>query len=195
MSTVSGVNNSSLVTYATNLANSASLKRALNKLGSAVDQGDLTSAGSAFKSLIQAHPEYAASSTSTSESSDGINAHFAALSKAIDGKDSSAAQTAWSQIKSDLKKAGVTDLSDSAGSTAKLLAQAKASRDEAIMGALFGSSSSSSLASLLGATASSDSTSATSLLSDWLTYKQGNTGTTSTSSSADNSGSTLDTKA
>lgn len=194
MSTVSSLSTSASASYAVKLAESFALKRNLSKLGSAIEKGDLTSAGSTLSALIKAHPEYATSSSGP-DSGSGINADFAAISTAIEDQDTEAAKEAWKQLKSDLAEAGVTDTSDGTAAIQKLLTETKESVNESILSSLFGadSSSSDSVSALLGlGSSTSDSTSLSSLISSWVTYKKD----ISTSSIAsDSTGSTLDAEA
>ena len=197
MSQVTGVSSSAGVSYATQLAQTSALKRSLNNLGTAVQNGDLTTAGSILTAFMQANPQYASTSSDGSQSQDPINQDFQALADAISNNQVDTAQSAWTQIKSDLAQSGVTDLSDGPAATATLLAQAKASIDQQILSDAFGTSSGgdASLTSLLGGSSgSSDGVGlSSSLLSDWLTYKEG--GSTSPAAAADSTGNNLDTTA
>jgi hypothetical protein len=195
MSTVNSVSSSASVTYATQLAQTFALKRSLNNLGTAVQSGDLTSAGSVLAAFVKANPQYASTSSAGAQSQDPMNQHFQALADAISSNQVDAAKSAWTQIQGDLSKSGVTDLGNDAAAIAKLLAQTKASMNQQILSDAFATSSGgeSSLSSLLGG--SNDSSSAvglsSSLLSDWLTYRQG--GNASPIPTATSAGSKLDT--
>lgn len=195
MSTVNSVSSSASVTYATQLAQTSALKRSLNNLGTAVQSGDLTSAGSVLAAFVKANPQYASTSSAGAQSQDPMNQHFQALADAISSNQIDTAKSAWTQIQGDLAKSGVTDLGNDAAATAKLLAQAKASMNQQILSDAFPTSSGgeSSLSSLLGG--SNDSSSAvglgSSLLSDWLTYQQG--GNASPIPTTTSAGSKLDT--
>lgn len=197
MSAVTGISNSASVTYATQLAQTSALKRSLSSLGTAVQNGDLTSASSILAAFVKANPQYASTSSSGSQSPDPINQDFQALTDAISNNQVDTAKSAWTQITGDLAKSGVTDLSTGPAATAQLLAQTKASMDQEILSDIFGTGSgdNGSLTSLLGG--SSDSSSSvglsSSLLSEWLTYKAG--GNTSPTPTADNAGSNLDSAA
>ena len=197
MSGITGVSSSASVSYATQLAQTSALKRSLNSLGTAVQNGDLTTAGSILTAFIQANPQYASTSSAGSQSQDPINQDFQALADAISNNQVDTAQSAWAQIKSDLAKSGVTDLSDGPAATATLLAQTKASMDQQILSDAFGTSSGDgiSLLSLLDGSSSSSSGAglSSSLLSNWLTYKEG--GSTSPTAAADSAGNNLDTTA
>jgi hypothetical protein len=199
MSTTTGVTSSSSASYATELAQTSQLRRTLHNLGSAIESGDVSSASSILTTFIKAHPEYAAaasSSSSTDTTSTGtgstLNTDFQTLAKALDASDADAAKTAWTQLKSDVAAAGVTDLSDGKAATAKLLAETKTSVDEAIISGMFGvsTSSDSSVATLIGVgSGDANSDAVSSAITSWLTYEadgQTSTGTT---------GSTLNTAA
>jgi hypothetical protein len=196
MSTTSGVTSSSSASYATELAETSQLRRSLNNLGTAIQSGNLSSASSILSAIIKAHPEYTTTSSSdtSTTSTSPINTDFQTLAKALDASDADAAKTAWTQLKSDMAAAGVTDLSDGKADTAKLLAETKTSVNEAIISNMFGvsASSDSSVATLIGDSSSSDSSSdaVSSAISSWLTYEAD--GKTSTSSSTT---STLNTAA
>ena len=195
MSTVSSLSSSAGVTYATQLAQTSALKRSLSNLGSAVQKGDLTSAGAILTAFVNANPQYASTSSGSAQSQDPVNQGFQALTDAISSKEVDAAKSAWTQITSDLAKSGVTDLNDGVAATAKLLAQAKASITQQILSDAFGTGSESgtSLTALLGGSSGSNSDSplSSSLLSDWLTY-YGNSAPAGVAVSA---GSKLDTTA
>jgi hypothetical protein len=197
MSSITGLSSADSVSYATQLAQTSTLKRSLNSIGTAIENGDLTSAGSALTALVKNNPQYAATSSDGSPSQDPINQDFQTLADAISNNQSDSAQSAWAQVKSDLSSAGVTDLSDGTAATAQLLADTKASISQQILSNAFGTSAGSNLSvsSLIGG--GSDSSSAaglsSSLISNWLTYKAG--GATSTSTTADTTGNTLNTAA
>ena len=144
---------------------------------------------------MKAFPQYAASSGAASQSQDPINQGFQKITAAISNHDTGAAQAAWTQLKSDLKQAGVSDLSDGKAATAKLLAENKASLNQAILDSFYHASlgAESTLSTLFGATgASSSSTnSVSSAIGEWLTYQA--TGTTATATTA--TGDKLDTTA
>ena len=197
MSAVNNISSSAGFTYATQLAQTSALKRSLNNLGNAVQSGDLTAAGAILTAFIKANPQYASASSTASSSQDPINQDFQALSDAVSNNQADAAKTAWTQIKSDLAKCGVTDLSVGPAATAKLLAQAKASLSQQILNDAFGATSpnGTSVNLLLGG--SGDSGSAvglsSSLLSDWITYQAG--GNTSPTAVGTSTGSKLDSAA
>ena len=197
MSIVSSSSSSTSVTYATQLAQTSALKRSLNNLGTAVQNGDLTSAGATLTAFINANPQYASTSSSDTQSQDSINQDFQALADALSKNDVDNAKSAWARIKSDLAESGVSDLNNGAATTAKLLAQNKASIEQQILSNTFGTSPDSGglLTSLLGG--SSDSNNevglSSSLLGDWLTYKNG--GSTSLTATTASTGGNLDTAA
>jgi hypothetical protein len=197
MNAVTGVSSSGSVNYATQLAQTSALERSLYNLGAAVQNGDLTSAGSILTEIIKANPQYAYTSSDGSQSQDPINQDFQALADAISNNQADTAKSAWTQIQGDLAKSGITDLSNGAAATAELLAQTKASIAQQIISDTFGASSAGgiSAASLPGG--SSDTSGGTglssSLISDWLTYQAG--GTASPPAAADITGTNLDTTA
>jgi hypothetical protein len=156
MSAVSGTS-SSAVAYATQLASAATLRNSLNAIGTAVQNGDMTTANSLITTFIQNNPQYA--STSGSSSTDPISQDFQSLATAVSGGQVSAAQSAWASVKSDLANDGV-NLNTSAV-TAQAIQQNKTTIDQDILGDLFGDSSSSGSGGLTS-----------SLLNNWVTYKQ-----------------------
>jgi hypothetical protein len=166
----------------------------------------MTSASSILTALIAANPQYATSSstssTSTSSSStqsqDPLNQDFQNLASAISSNQPDTAKAAWAQLKTDLAKAGITNITSPTNLAAQAVAQNKVSMEQSLLSALFsgsnsdssspslvsllgGSSDSSStssspdLTSLLGGTSSSDTSSSTdpvaAALSNWLTYQ------------------------
>jgi len=198
MSAVTSVSsNSANVAYATQLAQTSALRRSLNNLGTAVQNGDLTSAGSILTAFIKANPQYASTSSGSSQSASPINQDFQSLANAISNNQVDAARSAWAQIKTDLAQNGVSDLSDGKADTAKLLAQTKASIAQQIVSNAFGTSSSSgtSATSLLDGSVSSNSGGGLSsaLIGGWLTYQEG--GSTSPVASTATMGSSLNASA
>lgn len=107
------------------------------------------------------------------------------------------AQSAWAQLKSDLAQSGVTNLNDGTAATAALLAETKASVEQQILSATFGTSSGdgTSVTSLLGGSSASSNGAglSSSLIGDWLTYQAG--GNTSPLATANSTGNGLDTTA
>ena len=194
MSAITSVTSSDNAAYATQLAQASKFRRSLNSLGSAIDNGDLTSAGSTLTGIMKAFPQYAASSGEASPSQDPINQGFQKITAAIANHQTEAAKTAWTQLKSDLKQAGVSDISDGKAATAKLLADNKASLNQAILDSFYSAStgSGSTFSALFGTTGSTSTAtdSVSSAIGEWLTYKA--TGTTAASAAA---GDTLDTTA
>jgi hypothetical protein len=196
MSAITAVSSSANVTYATQLAQSSALRRSLNNLGVAVQSGDLSTAGSVLTALQKAHPEYAASSAEGTQSVDPINQSFQTLANAISSNEADAARSAWTQIKADLAKEGVTDISDGTAATAKLLEDSKDSIAQQILSDTFGTSSGSpvTINSLLsGSSKSSSEALSNSLMSDWVTYRAG--GKTSLPPAVTSAGRKLDTAA
>jgi hypothetical protein len=184
MSSLSSVTNSSAASYATQLAQSSALERSLYNLGSAIQGGDLTSAGSILSSIIQANPQYATNSSSSSNSSstqsqNPINQDFQNLATAIQNNDLGTAQSVWSQLKTDLAGAGVTNISSSTQIAQQAIAQNQVTEDQALLSSLFGSSDSSSPLSVLlnqGASSGNATDPVAAALSNWLTYQaNGNT--------------------
>lgn len=196
MSTTNSVSNSSGSSYAQQLAESSALKRSLYSLGQAVQTGDLDSAGSILNALVKAHPEYAASGSGASDSTDPINAGFQALTTAISKKDAQGARSAWNNLKGALAKEGLNDLGSGTTLAANTTAQLEASMDQNLVSALLGGSSSNSasnVSTLLGLDSGSQS-SVNSSVSNWLLYKADSTTTTSTPDTS-TSGTNLDTQA
>jgi hypothetical protein len=175
MSALSSVSNSSTANYAVQLAQTSAIERTLYNLGSAVQNGNLTAAGSILTAFIQANPQYATSSSSGSTpSQEPINQDFQNLASAISSNQTDAARSAWAQLKTDMAQAGVTNISSPADIAAQAVAQSKASMQQALLSTLFTPSSDSSL-SLLGLNGSSSGPSAadplSSVLSNWMTYQ------------------------
>jgi hypothetical protein len=166
MSTVTGISSSASFDYATQLAQTSALKRSLNSLGNAVQNGDLASAGSVLTALVKANPQYAATASDSSQPQNPINQDFQALADAISNSQADTAQSAWTQIKSDLADNGVTDLSDGTSATAKLLTDTQDSISQQILSDVVATS-------ILGGGSdpSSGAGLASSLLSNWLTYQ------------------------
>lgn len=196
MSSLSSVSSSSGAGYATQLAQSSSLERSLYNLGSAIQSGNLTSAGSILTGLIQANPQYATTSASgsSSGSQSPINTDFENLASAISSNDPDTAKSAWSQLKSDLAAAGVTNINSGTDIEAQTLAANKVSMEQTLLTSLFGggSGSSSSVAELLGGSGGSTTgtDSVASAVSNWLTYQAD--GSTSVPASANPDQSILD---
>jgi hypothetical protein len=199
MSTVSSVS-SSADSYATQLAETASLKQSLTQIGSAIQNGDMTSANSLLTAFMQQNPQFDTTSSSSStsgDSQDPVNQDFQSLVTAVSGNQVSAAQSAWTQVLNDFAKAGVS-LSNSAATTAEAVEQGKANMDQQLLSDLFGTNSSSdgsSLASLLASSnAPGDSTGlSSSILGAWVTYEEG--GTTTPTSTQGTLGGLLNTSA
>jgi hypothetical protein len=192
MSTVSGISSDSgSAAYATQLAQTSQLQRSLYNLGAAVQDGDLNSAGATLTALMQAYPQYASSSSSSTNASAPVNADFQSLSNAIDNNDSAGAKAAWQQLKTDLANEGVA-VNDGSASTAQLLANAKASLDQGILSQTFGvGADSSSLQTLIGAGSleSSAGDGLSSILSNWVTYQAAGSAAPSATSGANLNGS------
>ena len=197
MSVLSGISSSAGVSYATELAQTSALKRNLNNLGTAVQNGDLTSAGSILSAFIKANPQFAITSSADSQAQDPINQDFQALADAITNNLADTAKSAWTQIKSDLATSGATDLSDGTAATAELLAQTQTSLAQQILSNAFGTSSGDglSLTSLIGGNsgASGSVGSSSSVFSDWLIYQAG--GNTSPAAASASAGNRLNTTA
>jgi len=197
MSVLSGISSSAGVSYATELAQTSALKRNLNNLGTAVQNGDLTSAGSILSAFIKANPQFAITSSADSQAQDPINQDFQALADAITNNLADTAKSAWTQIKSDLATSGATDLSDGTAATAELLAQTQTSLAQQILSNAFGTSSGDglSLMSLIGGNsgASGSVGSSISVFSDWLIYQAG--GNTSPAAASASAGNRLNTTA
>jgi hypothetical protein len=194
-STTTGVSSSSSGSYAVELAQTSHLKRSLHSLDRAIQNGNLSSARSSLVTLINALPKYTPPPDDPADTADPINKGFQAVAKALDDNNADAAKKAWTQVKSDLAKAGVSDITDGKADTAKLLADAKASMNSAIIGKMFGigSDDGASVTTLLGAksTSSSDD-SVNAAIAKWLNYEADG----KTHNIDDNgSGGTLDKKA
>jgi hypothetical protein len=151
------------------------LRNSLNAIGTAVQNGDMTTASSLLTAFIQDNPQYA--STSSSSSTDPISQDFQTLATAVSGNQVDAAKSAWASVTKDLANDGV-NLSTSAV-TAQAISQSNTTINQSILSSLFGDSSNSdgstpSVASLLGGSTDASSTVglSSSLLNDWVTYDQ-----------------------
>jgi hypothetical protein len=185
---------SSAITYATQLAQTSALKRSLTNLGTAIQNGDMVTASTMLAAFIKANPQYTSTSSGATPSQDPISQDFQTLATAISNGQVDAAQTAWTQVKSDLANDGVTNLSD--GTPSELIAQNKAAMDQEIMSDLFGASTggSSSISTLLGGSDGSSSQIglSSSLLENWQTDQEnGTTAPVATTSSSSNLLNTL----
>jgi hypothetical protein len=203
LSSLSSVSNSSGASYATQLAQTSSLENSLYNLGSAIQGGNLTAAGSILTAIIQANPQYATNSSSSSSSSSlssssstqsqsPINQDFQNLATAIQNGDAVTAQSVWTQLKSDLANAGVTNISSGSQIAAQAISQNQVSEDQSILSSLLGGSDSSSPLSVLlnqNSTSSSGPDSVSAALSNWLTYQAD--GNTTPISATSNSGGNL----
>ena len=166
MNAATKISSSTGLNYAMDLAKNSALKRSLYRLGTAIENGNLSSARATLTALIKANPEYSTAVAQTgSQPPDQTDQDFKALTDAISNNDSGKAKSAWIQVKADLAKSGVTGLSDGTAATAKLVADAKASVSQQIISATLtqGSAVQSGNETGLGA----------SLLSAWLTFKTG----------------------
>jgi hypothetical protein len=225
MSSLSSVSGSTSASYAAQVAQTSAFERSLYNLGTAVQNGDMTSAGSILTALIQANPQYATTSSASggsAQSQDPLNQDFQNLASAISSNQPDAAKTAWTQLKNDLAKAGITNISSGTDLAAQAVAQNEVSMQQALLTSLFGSgtnstsgspnlatllggstdttdstSSSPDLASLLGGTSSSDTSTSTdpltAALNNWLMYQSDGTASAPTGSSSTTNG--LDTVA
>ena len=157
MSSTSALGSSSSATYAVQLAQTSALQRSLYNLDTAVQSGNLSSAGSNLAAIMKAYPQYAPSASDSSSSQDPVNQGFQALADAIGKNDAAGAKTAWTKIKSELTKEGLPALKNPTDNTALVLAQNKESMDQSVLSSLFGTSSSTtpSVDSLLGGASSS----------------------------------------
>jgi hypothetical protein len=197
MSALTGVSSSGSVSYATQLAQTSSFERSLYNLGTAVQNGNLTAAGSILTALMKANPQYATASSAgdASSSQDSINQDFQALTNAISNNQTDVAQTAWTQLKGDLAQKGISQITDGTTLAAQAVAENKAAMDQALLSNLFGtaSDSSPSVITLLGggSNPSSSSDSVNGVLSNWLTYEA--SGSASAPATTAAAGTSLDT--
>jgi hypothetical protein len=214
MSSLSSVSSSANSSYAGQLAQTSAFERSLYNLGTAVQNGDMTSASSILTALIAANPQYATSSSTSStsgtstpssstQSQDPLNQDFQNLASAISSNQPDAAKTAWTQLKNDLAKAGITNISSGTTLAAQAVAQNNLAMQQDLLSALFSgesnsASSSPSLVSLLGGSSNSSSTSSATdsvnaALSNWMTYQAD--GSASTLANTDSSTDGLNTVA
>ena len=135
------------------------------------------------QSAIRLQFNLTSSSSNSSQTQDPINQDFQTLANAISSNQVAAAQSAWTQIQSDLASNGITNLSDGKAATAELLAQTQASITQQIVSDALDASR----------TIDSGTGLSSSLISSWLTYQDG--GSATSLSSAGNTGSILDTSA
>jgi hypothetical protein len=175
MSALTGVSGSAGVTYATQLAQTSALKRSLYNLGSAIQSGDLTAAGSTLNAMMKANPQYALASTGSKQPQDPINQDFQNLAKAISNNQVDTAKSAWAQLKGDLAKNGVTDIGNGKQLSAQAVAQSRASINQTIMANLGGTTSdgASTVATLLGGNdnSSAGTNPLNAMVTQWLAYK------------------------
>jgi hypothetical protein len=196
MSALTGVSSSS-ISYATQLAQTSTFERSLYNLGTAIQNGNLTGAGSILTGLMQSNPQYASDSGSSTQTQDPINQDFQNIASAISSNQPDAAKTAWAQLKTDLAKNGVSNISSGADLAAQAVAQNKLSMEQTLLGSLFGTNSNGGVSAglLLGV---SDGTGATSdpvsaVVSNWLSYQAN--GSSSTQPSISTPGNGLNTVA
>jgi hypothetical protein len=211
MSSLSSVSSLGNASYAAQVAQTSAFERSLYNLGTAVQNGDMTSAGSILTALIQANPQYAAASGasgSSTQSQDPLNQDFQNLASAISSNQPDAAKTAWTQLKTDLAKAGITNISSGTALAAQAVAQNNVAMEQSLLSALFSNSSdstsgspnlatllggstdstdsNSNLATLLGESSDSSSTSSapadslTAALNNWLMYQSNGSATVPT---------------
>lgn len=202
MNAAAGISSSTGLNYAMDLAKNSALKRSLHRLGMAVENGHLPSARAVLTALIQANPEYNTTPTKPGATPPNqTDQDFKALTEAIANNDTGKAKSAWTLVKADLAKNGITRLSDGMAATAKLLAESKASVSQQILSATFvgGSTGVASGLALLGRGNESNDHSTLetglggSLLSAWLTLKT--SGNSMPPATPDSTGKKLDTAA
>jgi hypothetical protein len=189
-SLLSSGSSSSTTSTALATAQAALRKRYLKQMGDAIESGDLSSAKSALKSAIKAFGGSTSSTTSKSDSSSkdsdsgsAINKDFDAISTALDSNDTAAAKSGWTQLKTDLSDAGLTNLDDSSTMMAQAMASLNEQNQTSLIKALFGDNSSDT----------SSSSDISSILSNWMTYKEN--GIAAKAQATKNSGTTLNTSA
>lgn len=193
------------LTYATDLGQASALRRTMYNLGKAIQSGELVPASQILEAFFKANPQYvssasdaspASSSSSSSSPQSPLANDFQTLATAISNNQVGAAQTAWTQIKSDFAKAGVTNLGDGTSATTEALAQSNAATDGQIFSDMFGASQggNSSISELIGggSNPSGQMGVSGSLMEEWLTYKQG--GPATPAANASGTANLLDTK-
>jgi hypothetical protein len=189
------ISSASAISYATQLAGTSALRRSLASLGAAIQHGELVPASTILTAFFKSNPQYTSTANTDSQTQDALSQDFQALATALSNNQVDAAQSAWTNIKNDFAKDGVTNLGDATNSTSELLAQSKASTDEQIVSDMFGASSGGnpSIATLLGESDASSSQIGvpSSLMENWLTYKQ--TGTAAPAATNPGTPSVLDT--
>ena len=189
------ISSSSAISYATQLAETSALRRSLSSLGAAIQHGELVPASTILTAFFKANPQYTSTANTDSQTQDALSQDFQALATAISNNQVDAAQTAWTNIKNDFAKDGVTNLGDTTSSTPEILAQNQVTTDGQILSDMSGASSGgdSAIATLIGENdASSSQTGVSStLLENWLTYKQ--TGTTAPAATNSGTASVLNT--
>ena len=196
-SATSSISSSTAVGYATQLAQISAVKRTMSNLGKAIEKGELVPASTILAAFFKANSQYVSTSPADTQSQDPLNQDFQDLAAAISDNQVAAAQSAWTQAKSDLANDGVTNLDNGAADTARLLAQNKASVNAQIISDSLGTSPGGepTIAALLGGGGNSGSQIglSSSLLETWLTYQP--SGTTKPAAANSASGNRLDTAA
>jgi hypothetical protein len=186
---ITPISGSSAVSYAMQLAQTSAVDRSLSNLGIAIQRGELVPASSILTAFFKANPQYTSTASDDSQSQDSLSQHFLALATAISNNQVDAAQTAWTQVESDLANNGVTNPGDGTASTSAVPAQTNDSTNEQFVRGMLGISSGggASIAAFLGGSSSSQTGLSSSLIGNRLIYQQsGITGPPETVSSAGN---------
>src|ERR1700679_1028320 len=113
------ISNASAISYATQLAETSALRRSLANLGAAIQKGELVPASTILTAFFKANPQYTATANNDSQTQDALSQDFQTLATALSNNQVDAAQTAWTQIKSDFANQGVTNLGDATNSTSE----------------------------------------------------------------------------
>ena len=138
MSSTFALGSSASASYAAQLAQTSGLQRAFYNLNAAVQNGNLSAAGSNLAALMKAYPQYASGASDASNSQIPVNQDFQALADAIDKNDVDGAKSAWAHVKSNLAKDGLSAIQNPTAATAEVLAENKASMDQALLSGLLG---------------------------------------------------------
>ena len=152
------------------------LKRSLHNLGIAIQKGELAPASSILVAFFKANPQFTSPSSDDSQSPDPLTQDFQALAAAVSNNQVGAAQSVWTQIKSDLASNGVTNLGDGTTSMAEVMGQIKVSPNTPIasdtIGANSGSNASTNAAGGENAGSSNQPGLSSSLIGNGITYQR-----------------------
>src|SRR5580692_10423945 len=114
MSVVTSIlGSSAAANYSAQVTPTSALRRSLSSLGLAIQKGELVPASAILTAFFKANPQYTATATVDAPTPDPLSQSFQALATALANHQPDAAQTAWTQVKTNLAGDGVTYPSDS----------------------------------------------------------------------------------